>query len=153
MKRVRRPYSSLVLWILVAVATVAVIVLGLVVVGRETGRLSARVHPAVFDLEEAVDFIADGLPVDVASRLTHADVRWVLRADADLLERSTAEDPERGRAVVDEHDAVARILARAEDEGWPIEDTDVVAVLDGRTAYLEAIGAVGPQATDADDTR
>ena len=63
------------------------------------------------------------------------------------------EDPERARAVVDEHDAVARILARAEDEGWSIEDTDVVAVLDGRTAYLEVIGAVGPEATDADDVR
>lgn len=140
-------------WVLVAVAVIAVVVLGLVVIGRETGRLAARVHPAVFDLEEAVDFIAEALPVEVASRLTHADVRWVLGADADLLERATVEDPERERAVVDEHDAVARILARAEDEGWVIEDTDVVAVLDGRTAYLEAIGAVGPQATDADDGR
>jgi hypothetical protein len=140
-------------WVLVVVAVIAVVVLGLVVIGRETSRLAARVHPAVFDLEEAVDFIAERLPVEVASRLTHADVRWVLGADADLLERATLEDPARDRAVVDEHDAVARILARAEDEGWPIEDADVVAVLDGRTAYLEAIGAVGPQATDADDAR
>jgi hypothetical protein len=140
-------------WVLVVIAVIAVVVLGLVVIGRETGRLAARVHPAVFDLEEAVDFIAEGLPVEAASRLTHADVRWVLRADADLLERATLEDPERDRAVVDEHDAVARILARADDEGRSIEDRDVVAVLDGRTAYLEAIGAVGPQATDADDAR
>jgi hypothetical protein len=139
--------------ILVAIAVVAVVVLGLVVIGRETGRLAARVHPAVFDLEEAVDFIADALPVELASRLTHDDVRWVLRADADLLERSTLEDPERARAVVDEHDAVARILARADDEGQVIEDTDVVAILDGRTTYLQAIGAVGPEASDADDPR
>lgn len=140
-------------WIIVVVAVVAVVVLGLVVIGRETSRLAARVHPAVFDLEEAVDFIAEGLPVDVASRLTHDDVRWVLHADAELLEGATVEDPDRGRAVVDEHDAVARILARAEDDERPIEDVDVVAVLDGRIAYLEAIGAVGPRADDIDDPR
>ena len=139
--------------ILIVVAVVAVIVLGLVVIGRETSRLAARVHPAVFDLEEAVDFIADGLPVDVASRLTHDDVRRVLQADADLLEVSTVEDADRQEAVVDEHDAVARILARADNEGWVIEDVDVVAVLDGRLAYLQAIGAVGPEAKGAEGSR
>ena len=140
-------------WVVLAVTIIAVIVLGLVVIGRETTRLAARVHPAVFDLEEAVDVIAEGLPVEVASRLTHADVRWVLRADADFLEGVTVEDPERADEVVDEHDAVARILARADDEGRAIDDIDIVAVLDGRTAYLRAIGAIGPEASDADGPR
>lgn len=139
--------------ILLALAIIAVVVLGLVAIGRETGRLAARVHPAVFDLEEAVDFIAESLPVDVASRLTHDDVRWVLRADADLLETATIEDPDKERSVVDEYDAVARILARADDEGRSIEDADVAAVLDARITYLQAIGAVGPEATDVDDSR
>jgi hypothetical protein len=85
----------------------------------------------------------------------------VLLADADLLEASTAGPPERrypwsrrpspgpaevqSDAVVEDVAAVARILALADGSGRDLEDEDVVAVLDGRLAYLEAIGAVGPQ--------
>jgi hypothetical protein len=119
----------------------------------------------VFDLGEAVDFIADRLPAGAQARLSHDDVRWVLLADADLLEASTAGPPERrypwsrrpapiagdardagDDAVVEDVAAVARILAVADASGRELEDEDVVAVLDGRLAYLEAIGAVGPQA-------
>ena len=140
------------LFLLAAVAVVAVVVIGLVTVGRETSLLRSTARPAVFDLEEAVQFIADELPADVAGRITHDDVRWVLRADVDLLEDATrdpgadddAADPVE---VVDEDDAVARILGRAEADGRELADTDVVAVLDARLAYLRAIGAVGPQAT------
>ena len=46
--------------------------------------------------------------------------------------------------MVDEDDAVARILERADAEDRDLEDADIAAVLDGRSAYLEAIGAVGP---------
>ena len=42
--------------------------------------------------------------------------------------------------------AVARILVLADGSGRDLADEDVVAVLDGRTAYLGAIGAIGPEA-------
>lgn len=148
------------MWIFGVVALVAVVVIGLVVVGGETARLSTMARPAVFDLAEAVEFIADRLPSDVQARLSHDDVRWVLLADADLLEESTAGPPERRYPwsrrpvlaevlppeVVDEDQAVARIIALAEGSGRDLADEDIVAVLDVRLAYLEAIGAVGPQA-------
>jgi hypothetical protein len=129
--------------LLVALAVVGVVVLGLVVVGRETFLLRSSARPAVFDLEEAVDFIADRLPEDVAGRLTHDDVRWILRADVDLLEQASEHQDDE---VVDEVDAVARIIERADAEEREVEDADVAAVLAGRGAYLEAIGAVGPEA-------
>ena len=123
-------------------------VIALVAVGGVTARLTRTARPAVFELEEAVAYIADELPVESASRLTHDDVRWILLADVDLLEE--ASDDEVADApieVVDEDQAVARILHRADRQDRGLLDQDVVAVLDARTAYLEAIGAIGPEAT------
>jgi hypothetical protein len=137
--------------LLIALAVLGVVVLALVVVGRETFRLRTSARPAVFDLEEAVDFIADRLDERVAGRLTLDDVRWILRADVDLLERATDDPDAEGPEVVDEDDAVARILQRADAEDRDLEDADIAAVLDGRSAYLEAIGAVGPQVAGPDD--
>ena len=137
--------------LLIALAVLGVVVLALVVVGRETFRLRTSARPAVFDLEEAVDFIADRLDDSVAGRLTLDDVRWILRADVDLLERATEDPDAEGPEVVDEDDAVARILERADAEDRDLEDADIAAVLDGRSAYLEAIGAVGPQVSGPED--
>ncbi|MGN6695856.1 MAG: hypothetical protein ACTHN0_16890 [Aquihabitans sp.] len=155
-------------WLFLIVGLVLVVVIGLVVLGRETARLSDVGRPAVFDMTEAIDFIADRLPAETQARISHDDVRWVLLADADLLEDATAElpppaasadhdaedddaegeaaDPQLERQVVDEDAAVARILELADESGRDLDDADIVAVLDGRLAYLEAIGAIGPQA-------
>jgi hypothetical protein len=145
-----------VLWFFALLGLVIVVVIGLVVLGRETARLADHARPAVFDLTEAVDFIADRLPPDVQARLSHDDVHWVLMADADLLEE-VAVDVAEDEPVDDSNDevevlvpdeAVARILAQADASGRELADEDVVAVLDGRFAYLQAIGAVGPEADD-----
>lgn len=80
--------------VLVIVAAVLVVVIGLVIVGRETARLAGVVRPAVFDLAEATEYIADRLPADAQARMSHDDVRWILLADADLLEEATAEREE-----------------------------------------------------------
>ena len=133
------------IWVFAAVGLALVVVIALVAVGRETGRQAVRARPAVFDLEEAVDFIADALPADVAGRITHDDVRWLLRTDVDLLEEATDEDSGgRGPQVVDEDAAVARLMAAAEGAGRELSDDEIAAVLDARLRYLEAIGAVGP---------
>jgi hypothetical protein len=144
-------------WFFALVGLVVIVVIALVVLGRETARLAAQVRPAVFDMAEAVDFIAERLPPAVQARISHDDVRWVLMVDADLIE-DVSDPAELGGAdapdelgggsdeVLDEDAAVARILARADSSGREVADEDIVAVLDGRMAYLQAIGAVGPQA-------
>ena len=146
------------IWVFAAIGLVAVVVIGLLVLGRETERLAHAPRSAVFDLPEAVDFIADGLPPASQARLSHEDVRWILLADADLLEEATAqpegrfpwsrvaEDPGPEAGQIDQDEAVARILARADETDRGLADEDVVAVLAGRLRYLEAIGAVGPEA-------
>jgi hypothetical protein len=133
------------LWLFAGVAVIAVVVIGFVVVGREAGIQAARARPAVFDLEEAVVFIGDALPEEVASRITHDDVRWVLRTDVDLLEEATTQRADEGLRVVDENAAVARILGAADAASRDLSDGDIVAVLEARLRYLEAIGAVGPE--------
>jgi hypothetical protein len=152
-----------VIWLFGVLGVVAVVVVGLVLVGRETARLALAARPAVFDLAEAVEFIADRLPAEVQARISHDDVRWVLLADADLLEDATTEHRTKqvleGRElpgggpdqVVDEDLAVGRVIEAADAEGREIADVDIAAVLSERMAYLEAIGAVGPQAWDADE--
>lgn len=134
--------------LLVVVAIVLVVGIAFYAVGREVVLLEQRVQPSVYELEEAVPFIAERLPDDVTARISHADVRWILVADAEELEAATAEAVADGDAdeVLDEDGAVGRILARLEDERPDLRDTDVVAVLDARLAYLEAIGAIGDEA-------
>lgn len=136
--------------VLIVVGLALVVTIAFYAVGREVVLLENRVAPSVYELEEAIAFIADRLDDDVASRISHDDVRWVLRVDAEELEAATAEVVAAGEVdeVVDPDGAVGRVLARVEEERPDLDDTDVVAVLDARLAYLEAIGAIGTQADD-----
>jgi hypothetical protein len=134
--------------VIVVVAVVLVVGIAFYAVGREVVLHERRVQPAVYEIEEAVPFIAERLPDDVTARISHADVRWILMADAEELEAATADAVAAGDIdeVVDEDGAVGRVLARLEHERPELRDTDVVAVLDARLAYLRAIGAVGEEA-------
>ncbi len=93
-------------WVFAVVGLVAVVALGLVVVGRETARLAGAARPAVFDLAEATEFIADHVAPRVQARISLDDVRWILLADADLLEEATA-DPDERRYPWSRHPLVA----------------------------------------------
>lgn len=146
------------IWIFAIVGLLAVIAIALVIVGRETERLAARPRPAIFDVHEAVGWIAYRLPRGVQGRLSHDDVHWILLADAELLE-DVSRDPTEGpypwvrfeeevdedpdRWTVDEDLAIARILSAADAEGRDLADVDVAEVLVARARYLEAIGAIG----------
>lgn len=138
--------------VLIAVAIVLVVAIALYAIGREVVLLEARVQPAVFEVEEAIAFISDRLPDAVTARVSLDDVRWVLQADAEVLEAATAEEVARGESdeVLDSDGAVGRVLERASDERPALADEDVVAILDARLTYLQAIGAVGTEADGAD---
>ncbi len=135
------------IWLFAVVGVALVLAIGFLAVGRSTSVLRYQARPAVFDLEEAVGFIADELPEGPAGRLTVDDVRWLLRADVDRLEQATADadDPHAATDIVDQDATVARILELADAEDRDLADEDVVAVLDARTDYLRAIGAIGPE--------
>lgn len=134
--------------LLIVLAVVLVAAIAFYAVGREVVLLESRVQPAVFELEEAIVYIADRLPDEVTSRVSHDDVRWVLLTDAEELESATADEVAAGDVdeVVDEDDAIARVIARAEDERPELTDDDIAAILAARLTYLEAIGAIGDEA-------
>jgi hypothetical protein len=144
-----------VIWVFVVVAAVVVFAIAAGAVGREAHRLDAIAPRAVYQLDEAVDFVADRLPEVSQARLTPAEVetlllahlRWMheqgLQPDKVVDAKQTIDD----EVVVTEDALVAYLLAAA-DEGDVelLDDVDAVNVVEAHLAYFDAIGAVGPQA-------
>lgn len=136
---------------------ISVVVIALVMavaagaIGREARRLDARPPRAVFDLDEAVSWVADHLPEDVTAQLSFEEVRQILDLSLDHLRAlglagSTTGDPVEGEVVVDEADAVAAVLDKALQSGPDVSAHQVQAVIAAQLAYLQAISAVGPPA-------
>jgi hypothetical protein len=139
--------------IVIVIAVVLVLVIAVVAVGAVVNRLAHEAPVSVFDEDEAVEWIADRLPFEVAAVLSHDDVRAVLLWHLEYLEdRGVATEqgfatPPEG-VVVAEDDALAYMLGQAGEAGLEIDDAQVVAVLEAEQDYLEAIGAIGPRVAD-----
>ncbi len=131
--------------IYVVLAAVATVVIALVAVGREAFTLGFRPKEALFDLDEAVDYVAERLPFEVSARLSYEDVRRILvwhldyLAAKDVPPDAASAVAGTGPVVVEDDESVAYILGR-DDE---LSADDVFAVVQGGHAYLSAIGAVG----------
>jgi hypothetical protein len=142
--------------VLIVLAVVAVVVIALVAVGREAFTLGAQPKQAHFDLEEAVEFVADRLPDEVTARLSFDDVRSLLRWHLEYL-RDRGVPVRRDQAggggpvVVEDDEGIAFVLGRADEDGMDVTDTEVAFVLDAELAYFEAIGAIGGRAPDLED--
>lgn len=135
--------------LLVGLAAVAVVLIALLVVGRETAALRSQPRQALFDVDEAVDFIADRLPFEISARISYDDVRALLRFHLEHIAASgaPAERWNAGRSrlvIVDDEEGAEVLMRRAIESGLDLTPDDVAAVLAGELAYFEAIGAVGP---------
>jgi hypothetical protein len=137
------------------VAAVLVFAIAAGTIGREAHRLDAVAPRAVYQLDEAVDFVADRLPPESQARLTpeevdqllRAHLRWMheqgLQPDKAVDARQNIDD----QVVISDDALVAYLLAEAERlEVELLDDVDAVNVVDAHLAYFDAIGAVGPQA-------
>lgn len=137
------------------VAALLVFAIAAGTIGREAHRLDAVAPRAVYELDEAVDFVADRLPAESQARLTPEEVEALLRAHLRWMHEQGLQ-PDRAvdaRQEIDEtlvlsEDAlVAYLLAEADRVGVELlDDVDAVNVVDAHLGYFEAIGAVGPQA-------
>ena len=138
---------------------VSVLVIALVMavaagaIGREARRLDALPPRAVFDLEEAVQWVAGHLPDEVTASLSYDDVRRILDFSLDHLRglglagRTTGERVD-GEVVIDEAEAVSAVLERTTGAGLEVSPHEVQSVVAAQLAYLQAISAVGPPADD-----
>ena len=136
-------------WVFLAVGALLVVAIALVAVGRVTAELAAAPPRSFFDLDEAVQFVADRLSDETTAQLSYADVHQLLGAHLDYLEErgvasaSDADAPPSGPLVVEDDEGLAFVLGRATEAGLEVTDEQVVEVLEAEAAYLAAIGAVG----------
>ncbi len=142
-------------WVFAAVGAVLVVLVAWFAVTLVTTRLNATPAMAVFDIEEATEYVAENLPDRVAARLSHDDVRLLLRweltywrergvASYGGVDHAAEDAARRGRSVVaDEDELVDELLARAREDGLDCDAVDIVCVTDLAADYLAAIGAIG----------
>jgi hypothetical protein len=144
-------------WVFVVLAALAVFVIAAVVVGREAHRLDAVAPRTVYVVDEAVEFVAEYLPPETQARLTPDELEQLLTAHMRWLHSKglqPANVVDRRQdittpVVITEDTLAGYLLAEAERSGIVIlDDVDVVNVVAAHLAYFEAIGAVGPMATD-----
>jgi hypothetical protein len=144
-------------FVLILVAAVAVFVIAAVVVGREAHRLDAVAPRSVYIVDEAVEFVAEYLPPETQARLTPDELEQLLTFHMQWLHakglqptnvvdrRQDIADP----LIVEEDTLTGYLLGEADKAGIEIlDDVDVVNVVDAHLAYFEAIGAVGPKASE-----
>jgi hypothetical protein len=142
-------------WVFTALAALVTFVVAAVVIGREARRLDAVAPRAVYDIDQAVEFVSERIPRASQARLTPEEVaqlltfhlRWLhdkgLQPD-DVIDRR--QGLERTTIITDDS-VVGYLLGLAEANGVDVlDDVDVVNVVDAHFDYFDVIGAIGPTA-------
>jgi hypothetical protein len=137
--------------VFVIVAVLAVVAIGLIAVGAVTGRLAEEPRRSVFQLDQAVEYVAERLPDDVTAQLSYDDVAQILAWHLDYLEQKGVagendhelEDLPQGPIVTADDEAVAYVIGRGSAVGTELDDVHVFEVLTAEQDYLRAIGAIG----------
>jgi hypothetical protein len=137
------------------------VVIGFLVVGmvvaiaaffvtREATRIAREPPPALYHLDDALAWVVEHLPDDVAATLTVDDVQRILEFQVDFFKRkgvssngSTAYPA--GPVVIGGSETVEYIIERSAADGETYLPEQVYGVIDTQLSYLRAIGAVGPQ--------
>jgi hypothetical protein len=102
----------------VVAAAAIVFILAAVVIGREARRLDAKPPQPVFDMDEAVHWVADHLPYEVSAVLTYDDVRSIIDWNLEYFRskgvsgNGSSPHPE-GSIVVGGAETVEYVLAKA----------------------------------------
>lgn len=117
---------------------------------REAGRISREPPAALFDPEDAFEWVVDTLPDLAAATLTTADVRRILDFQLEFFQRRGVArngiDATPSGAVIGGPDQVAYIAERAAATGEAYIPEQIQAVIDTQLRYLQQIGAIGPPA-------
>lgn len=146
-------------FVYIVIAAVLVFAMAAVVVGREAHRLDSVAPRSVYIPQEAMEFVAEYLPVESQARLTPDELELLLLAHmrwlhSKGLQPSNVIDRRQdiaGTVVIGDDTVAGYLLGQAEAEGIEIlDDIDVVNVVDAHLAYFDAIGAVGPRAAETE---
>ncbi len=136
-------------WLYVVIALAVVFLIAAIVIGREARRLDAEPPRAVFDIDEATEWVANHLPFEVSAVLSFDDVRRILDWNLEYLRakgRSADAAPGVDEIVVAPDEVSAYVYQRAVAAGSGFTREQVAAVLEAQFGYFDAIGAIGPEA-------
>ena len=140
-------------------AAIASFVIAALVIGREARRLDSVAPRAVYDFDQAIEFVADRLPPETQARLTFDELRVLLKLHMRWIHEKglqPADVIDRPQDITDvivlgEETLTAYLLGKAEESRIEVlDDVDVVHVVRAHLAYFESIGAVGPSASSND---
>src|SRR5947209_2694719 len=112
----------------VALSALVDFVVAAVAVGSVTAKLAARPRRTVYDLDEAVDFVADRLAPEITAEISYDDVRRVLEwhveylRDRGIASYRTDDDIGGDLVVVSDDEPVAYILGRVDEAGLEVGD-------------------------------
>ena len=146
------------IWLFIVIAAIGVFLSAALTIGREARRLDAMAPRAVYQLEQAADFVAMSLPETTQARLTMEELEQLLVMHMNWL-HSKGLLPDKAvdhrqdnttRLVVTEESLIAYLLGESDRAGIQIiDDVDLVNVTEAHLAYFDAIGAVGPAADES----
>ena len=145
------------IWLFIVLATVGVFLIAALTIGREARRLDALAPRAVYQLEQATDFVAMSLPETTQARLTMEELEQLLVMHMNWLHGKgllpdkavDQRQDDSTRLVVTEESLIAYLLGESDKAGIQIiDDVDLVNVTEAHLAYFDAIGAVGPAADE-----
>ena len=146
------------IWLFIVIAAIGVFLVAALTIGREARRLDAMAPRAVYQLEQAADFVAMSLPESTQARLTMEELEKLLVLHMNWLHSkgllpAKAVDQRQDIStpiVVTEDSLIAYLLGESDKAGIQImDDVDLVNVTDAHLAYFDAIGAVGPVADES----
>lgn len=146
------------IWLYIVAAAVSVFLIAALTIGREARRLDAMAPRAVYQLEQAADYVAMSLPEATQARLTMEELEKLLVLHMNWLHSkgllpAKAVDQRQDIStpiVVTEDSLIAYLLGESDKAGIQImDDVDLVNVTEAHLAYFDAIGAVGPQADES----
>ena len=146
------------IWLFIVIAAIGVFLIAALTIGREARRLDAMAPRAVYQLEQAADFVAMSLPETTQARLTMEELEKLLVLHMNWLHSkgllpAKAVDQRQDIStpiVVTEDSLIAYLLGESDKADIQImDDVDLVNVTEAHLAYFDAIGAVGPVANES----
>jgi hypothetical protein len=142
-------------WVVGFIVVGLILAIAAVFVFREAARMSETPPDAIFDPDDAYEWVVRHLPDIVAATLTPKDVRRILDFQMEFFQtrgvsgNGTAAAPASG-VVFGSAETVEYILERCAETGEAYLPEQVEAVIDCQLDYLVFIGAIG-RAADADE--
>jgi hypothetical protein len=117
---------------------------------RELQRMGAHPPPQVFDVDDAVEYVARHVSDEFAAGITVEGVRQIIELQIRFFAvksagRNGSSPGARGPVVVGHGETVQWILDRAAEEGVDYTPEQVRTVVELQLEYLEAIGAIGDE--------